>query len=394
MEKFYGERFHFQQGLLAKIAPHTEAGEIVEIARTELRHQMPRALEICILLLDPEAENYTRPIQCGLRKRPFRCQACKPGRPAVARAMAKKIALVEIQPPPVTRTAHSPLPVGLEYAAPMVVHREVLGVISVVTRPHTSFDRLDFLIIQDVARLLSGIVLNARNQWQKTLDKIRISQALADISPFVPANVRTLAQETPEQLTMGKRPREISILFLDLEGYTRLCQKWPEVRVNQLMETLFSRFVDPIHQRGGTINETAGDGLMVIFEGDTAPANAVNAVSTALEITRITRDMAARMATPVPLRINMGINSGRALVGTSRYTGHLNSRVTYTASGPVTNIAARLSDRAKDGDILLGEETRRQLQDRFPVFDRGKVELKGLDTPIQLYSLFETTTTP
>jgi class 3 adenylate cyclase len=71
----------------------------------------------------------------------------------------------------------------------------------------------------------------------------------------------------------------------------------------------------------------------------------------------------------------------------TRFKGSLSTRMTYTASGRVTNIAARLSGLAKRGDILLGEETARLIEGLWPFFDRGKVTLKGIDEPMQVYSL-------
>ena len=74
----------------------------------------------------------------------------------------------------------------------------------------------------------------------------------------------------------------MTVLFLDLEGYTRLTANRPEAEVNEIVEKVFSRFVDPIHRSGGDINETAGDGLMIIFKNDDAKTNAVHAVKAAL----------------------------------------------------------------------------------------------------------------
>jgi len=83
----------------------------------------------------------------------------------------------------------------------------------------------------------------------------------------------------------------------------------------------------------------------------------------------------------------MGINSGSALLGLTKFKGSLDTRMTYTASGPVTNLAARLADYAEGGDILIGEETRQLIEGTWPIFDRGEVRLKGIDEPLKLYSL-------
>jgi len=85
--------------------------------------------------------------------------------------------------------------------------------------------------------------------------------------------------------------------------------------------------------------------------------------------------------------VNIGINSGVALLGMTVFKGTLETRMTYTATGPVTNLAARLADHAQGGDIVIGKETRTLINGLWPVFDMGSVRLKGIDQPERIYSL-------
>jgi class 3 adenylate cyclase len=55
----------------------------------------------------------------------------------------------------------------------------------------------------------------------------------------------------------------------------------------------------------------------------------------------------------------------------------------------VTNLAARLADYAKGGDILVGEETRELIDGLWPMYDRGLAALKGIEKPIKIYSLLK-----
>jgi len=71
----------------------------------------------------------------------------------------------------------------------------------------------------------------------------------------------------------------------------------------------------------------------------------------------------------------------------TRFSGSAGTRMTYTASGPVTNLAARLADYATGGDILVGEETRRLIEGLWPMYDYGVATLKGIEKPIRIYSL-------
>lgn len=395
MDHYYKERFHVQQDLIKKIAPLSEAGEIIEAVREQLRSLIPNAMEVCVLLLDPDAAKYTSPLQCALYDRPVSCQSCKRDRPAVQQAIAGKKAVVVADSDPIVRPDGSRMTVGPEYAMPVFVENRILAIVSVVIQPLTRYTRRDFYLIRDFANVLGTILLTARRQWEITREKIRISQTLASLTPFVPGSVRRMADKNPELLTREKETKQVSVLFIDLEGYTGLSATRPEAQVNAVIEKVFSSFVDPIHRSHGEINETSGDGFMIIFKDHEPKTNAMNAVKAAFEIASRCRSVSLSLAGELdlsdigPMTVNMGISSGTALVGMTMFKGMLDTRMTFTASGSVTNIAARLSDHATGGDILISRATRDLIEGLWPVYDRGKAKMKGIFEPIQVYSLLK-----
>jgi class 3 adenylate cyclase len=83
--------------------------------------------------------------------------------------------------------------------------------------------------------------------------------------------------------------------------------------------------------------------------------------------------------------VHMGLNSGVALVGSTRFEGVRGARWTFTASGTVTNLAARLADIAQAGEILIGPETAQRLGDRYSLQRRGREQLKNIDIPVEIY---------
>ncbi len=389
MEKHYKERFEAQRRLARKVAPFMEANEILEKMRSELREIIPVAMEACILLLDPEAGKYTRPLQCALYDRPVNCLKCKRHRPAIRQAISRKKAVMVKGSEPVERHDGTSVPIGPEAAVPVFSEDELLAVVSVVARPGAIFSSRDFFLLQDFAETVGHLIVSAKKHWSMTQEKIRINQMLTHLSPFVPQSVRTMAEKNPEMLGREKEKKDVSVLFLDLEGYTKLSMDRPEAEVNTLVEKIFSSFVDPIHRSHGEINETAGDGLMIIFKDDDPRQNAINAIKAAIDIRQRNREVNRELAAErEPVNVNMGINTGEALLGMTRLEGTLSTRMTYTASGTVTNLAARLADHAEGGDILFGRRTRDIIESLWPVYDRGKIHLKGMDEPVQVYSLF------
>src|SRR5439155_648930 len=80
----------------------------------------------------------------------------------------------------------------------------------------------------------------------------------------------------------AKRETDVSVLFVDIAGYTRLAGRLDAATVDRLVERYFGAFLDEILKRGGDVNETAGDGLMVIFQDADPRRHARAAVATAM----------------------------------------------------------------------------------------------------------------
>jgi DNA-binding response OmpR family regulator len=201
---------------------------------------------------------------------------------------------------------------------------------------------------------------------------------------FVPEAVRRLVAANPEAPELTKRERDVSVLFLDISGYTRLSEQLPPAALNRLIERYFSTFLDHLHDAGGDINETAGDGFMAIFQDTESGVHTIKAVDTALVLLAAT-DMLNAENPVQPLSIHMGVNSGMALVGSTRFEGVRGTRWTFTASGPVTNLAARLAGTAGAGQILVGPETVRRLGNRYQLERLGRERLKNIDEGIDLH---------
>jgi len=179
----------------------------------------------------------------------------------------------------------------------------------------------------------------------------------------------------------------VSVLFLDVAGYTCISETHTREKVNFIIEKYFSNFLDIISNHDGDINETAGDGLMSIFQGP-AERNALSAVTSALEIRAKTLEINEELKNRFqPIEINMGINSGIASVGMTRFQGKTDTRMTFSATGPVTNLAARIAAAARHGDILVGPDTADRVKSRTELHDRGLVEFKNVKDPVRVFSL-------
>lgn len=218
--------------------------------------------------------------------------------------------------------------------------------------------------------------IEAENQWLRR---------------FVPSAVREAIEKdpfTPPLCRLCRQMRDLTVLFVDIAGCTRLCEELPAERVQDLIEEYFSSFIDEVHELGGTINETAGDGLMVLFPGEGPEGHARAAVRAASLIHSRTMEFEVCHESECrDLAVHIGVNSGPANLGVMEYRGRREVRATYTAIGPVTNLAARLTGLAPARKTYASEETWRRLNGAFKGCYAGSFELKNIGRPVKVYDV-------
>ena len=232
--------------------------------------------------------------------------------------------------------------------------------------------------------------LESRNQeLAQALDRVEfLEHVKRGLDRFVPDTVRRAIEDNPQSPGLSKQTRDLSVLFLDIEGYTHLTEVLPRSALNALVERYFSLFLTTIRAQGGDINETAGDGLMIIFQSDNPRAHATAAVVAALAIREQTRIANLDPVDGHPsIAVNIGISSGECDVGATRFAGPAGERWTFTASGSPTNVAARLGAHAQGGQILLAAETADRVRPHARLQQVGPVSLKNVSIPVDTWEI-------
>jgi class 3 adenylate cyclase len=219
-----------------------------------------------------------------------------------------------------------------------------------------------------------------------------LEQLKGELSKFVPDAVKELLERDPSATTLEKRSEEVSVLFLDIAGYTRLSEQLEPKRLNQLVQTYFSSFLEIIRAHHGDVNETAGDGLMVIFQrsgrdpGRAEVDHALNATRAAFAIRQKAIELNDEYAGLFPaVQLHMGINTGQALLGATKLGGAGSQRWTFTATGPTTNVAARLASSAEGGDIIVGPTTAEGIKTYFVLEALGERTFKNVSQPLAVF---------
>ena len=143
-----------------------------------------------------------------------------------------------------------------------------------------------------------------------------LEQLKGELAKFVPGSVKRLLEDNPDATELEKREKDVSVLFLDIAGYTRLSEQMDARQLNRLVQNYFSSFLEIIHEHQGDVNETAGDGLMVIFQNDRSPIeHALATTRAAFAIQRRVEELNEEFRGVFqPLYLHIGINSGLALV--------------------------------------------------------------------------------
>ena len=386
----YRERFENIFRVAQKLTSSLNIGEVLEMIRDEARATLPGLQEVCLLVIDPEAQHYTRPLHCAVEKQRVNCQLCKRGRGAINNALRQAASAVCFLPD--DQGGH-PLAEGMpekefsEVVFPILEGGKPLAVLDAIARPGASLGKKDFLLLKDLVQLASNVIKNARSHWKVSQEKLTVDRILDHLRPFVPSTVQKIVEKDPAAPDLEKKDIDVTVLFLDVAGYTRISETQTRDKVTFIIEKYFSSFLDIIYDHGGDINETAGDGLMVIFQGD-PKETALSAVNSALEIRSKTLEINDELKDRfLPVEMNMGINSGTAGVGMSRFTGSSGTRMTFSATGPVTNLAARIAAAAKHGDILVGPETATRVRKDVNLFDRGRMNFKNVMEAVQVFSV-------
>jgi class 3 adenylate cyclase len=199
-----------------------------------------------------------------------------------------------------------------------------------------------------------------------------LAAARGIVRRYFPPDVVAALIADPRRTDLGGEIADVSVLFADLGGYSTYAEHRPPAEVVTMLNRYFAIALPTILQEGGTPVQLAGDAIVAVFGAPTPQADhARRACRCALAILAQTEGLA--QTDPPGPRFHIGVNSGPAVVGNIGSEEYRN----FTAIGDTTNLAARLEGLAKPGEVVVGPETARQLDDAFTLAPLGSVQVKG-----------------
>ncbi|MBK8394882.1 MAG: adenylate/guanylate cyclase domain-containing protein [Leptospiraceae bacterium] len=189
-------------------------------------------------------------------------------------------------------------------------------------------------------------------------------------------------------LALGGETKEVSVLFVDIRGFTTISEKLPPSEVVRWLNQYFEQMSRCITQEKGLINKFIGDAILAVFGAPIPLENhAKSALKAALEMRKQSQLLSQEFQNQgLPeLNIGIGIHSGPALVGN---IGSM-SRLEYTVIGDTVNIASRIESHCKQvgKDLLITENTKLIAGDSFTFDFVSKIQVRGRQGEIGIYSL-------
>jgi class 3 adenylate cyclase len=202
------------------------------------------------------------------------------------------------------------------------------------------------------------------------------------LSPRVAEAVLT---ETRDVHDIGEAS-DVSVLFCDLRGFTRIAESHPPVTVAHRLNEFLDEMTQVIFRYEGMLDKYTGDGLLAVFGVPYSdPFHVQRAVHAAVEMQARHAHILERWRQDGwgDLALGIGLDSGEAIAGNFGSA----QRADYTVIGHVVNVAARLTAKAPPGHILLSDRTRRRAKDLIETVPMGVVELKNVSEAIPVCSL-------
>jgi adenylate cyclase len=256
--------------------------------------------------------------------------------------------------------------------APLWNQNDVIGVLYADTPRSRRFCEDDLAVFVALANYAAVAIEHAR-LTERVLEESRRRERLQRYHS--PGVVNRILSATTDVAAFDTQVREVTVMFVDLVGFTTLSEQLEPDEVAAILNEFFHEMADVLFDHQGTLDKFIGDAILAVF-GAPLPQDdhATKAVRSALEMRRVLAQLNARHPDRQPLDMRIAIHTGRAL------TGDIGSpmRREFTVLGDAVNTAARLeSTVAQPGQIVVSGATLARVGNAFKVTPLGPIMLRG-----------------
>jgi len=254
-----------------------------------------------------------------------------------------------------------------------------------VTKPFDSFE----LLARVRAMMRLKEMHDTLAEWNRTLaatvkQQVSELERMARLKRYLSPQIAETILGQDDELFRTHR-REITIVFLDLRGFTAFSDSAEPEEVMEFLRHYHAEMGQLVFKFAGTLERFMGDGIVIIFN-DPIPCedHAQHATLMALEMRdRVKQLRGAWLKKGYDLDLGVGIAAGYATLGTMGFEG----RMDYGTVGNLPNLAARLCAEAKGGQILTDQKTMSRLEHAFVAEAIEQLSLKGIARPVLAYNI-------
>jgi adenylate cyclase len=225
--------------------------------------------------------------------------------------------------------------------------------------------------------------------WNQTLEA-RVAAQVQEIARvsrlkrFLPPQIAERIAAGDEKVLESHR-RDVTVVFCDLRGFTAFSETSEPEEVMTVLRDYHAALGAAVLRHEGTVERYAGDGILILFND---PIECADHTERAVRMASEMRDAIGELAELWRARghslgFGVGIARGFATLGQVGYA----SRTDYAAIGTVSNLAARLSDEAKAGQILLSQRVAAVIEAIAETALVGELKLKGFARSTPTYEL-------
>jgi class 3 adenylate cyclase len=218
------------------------------------------------------------------------------------------------------------------------------------------------------------------DQTELKRSKARAKEIRKIFEKYVHPKVVEELIENPQALKLGGETKEISVVFADIRGFTRLSERMSPEEVMNLLNRYHTIMCDAIWEEEGTLTSFQGDALMAIFNAPLLQKrHALHAVRAAWKMRIAVMEYQRSLPQEAHISFGIGVNTGLATVGNVGAPQRLQN---YTAIGDVVNVASRLQSNAIDNNILLNDTTYAQVYRYVQVSPPFALPVKNKSLPL------------
>jgi adenylate cyclase len=200
-----------------------------------------------------------------------------------------------------------------------------------------------------------------------------------------PELVDEMVKQGAENFSMKATNKELTVMFCDMRGFTKLSEKMEPTQLQELLNSVFNRLTDIIRANRGTIDKYMGDCVMAFWGAPVETSQHAHlAVKTSMEMANAVRKINEenRSKGNPEIGVGIGLNTGTMCVG------NMGSQVrqAYTVIGDAVNLGSRLEGLSKVyGVDIVVSETTRKLAPEFAWQELDRVRVKGKEQAVAIF---------